>query len=322
MMKSLSETNRAVTADAAAFVAACDQAYSRQLTKIADYIAAHREQCPIVLISGPSGSGKTTTALMLEEKLDRRGVGTHTLSQDNYFCTLSDADLRLLAEGKLDLESPERVDADLLNRQLQDIIAGKTVELTAFDFPTHTRRPSGKTLTRKPGEVVILEGIHTLNPAVVTLPADQTVRLYVSVRTRVEGPDGNLMHPKYIRLLRRMQRDVEHRGRPASGTLAMFHSVNRGEDTFIMPYKHRSTFDVDTYFPYEIHVYRNYLLDDLQAMADKPEIATILPVLSAAEPLDAALAPETALIREFIGGSVYHTYNHREPRQMPRLFFA
>ena len=306
MKQSVFDTNRALQTDATAFVAACEQAYSRQLTQIADYIAAHREQCPIVLISGPSGSGKTTTALMLEEKLDRRGLATHTLSQDNYFRTLTPEDKALLAEGKLDLESPERVDADLLNSQLQDIIACKTVELTTFDFPTHTRRKSGKTLTRQPGEIVILEGIHTLNPDVVTLPEEQTTRLYVSVRTRVEGPDGTLLHPKYIRLLRRMQRDVEHRGRPASGTLAMFHSVNRGEDAFIMPYKHRSTFDVDTYFPYEIHVYRQYLLDTLQELADRPEIATILPILEAVEPLDAAAVPETALIREFLGGSVYY----------------
>ena len=306
MTKAILKTNQAILEDADAFVAACEKAYSRQLTKIADYIAAHKEQCPIVLISGPSGSGKTTSALILEEKLDRRGVETHTLSQDNYFCTLTEEDKALLAQDKLDLESPERVDADLLNSQLADIIACKTVELTEFDFPTHTRRPSGKTLTRKPGEVVILEGIHTLNPDVVTLPEEQTVRLYVSVRTRVEGPDGTLLHPKYIRLLRRMQRDVEHRGRPAEGTLAMFHSVNRGEDTFIMPYKHRSTFDIDTYFPYEIHVYRKYLLDTLQGLADHPEVAAILPVLTAAEPLDAAAVPQTALIREFIGNSVYH----------------
>jgi len=306
MIRTIIDTNRAVLEDANAFVATCEKAYSRQLTKIADYIAAHKEQCPIVLISGPSGSGKTTSALMLEAKLDRRGLETHTLSQDTYFSTLTEEDRALLAEGKLDLESPARVDEELLNSQLADIIACKPVELTEFDFCTHTRRPSGKTLTRKPGEVVILEGIHTLNPDVVTLPEEQTVRLYVSVRTRVEGPDGTVLHPKYIRLLRRMQRDVQHRGRRAEDTLAMFHSVNRGEDTFIMPYKHRSTFDIDTYFPYEIHVYRKYLLDALQGMADKPEIAAILPVLAAAEPLDAAAVPETALIREFIGDSVYH----------------
>lgn len=306
MTYSVFDGNRRLAEDAAAFIAAAEQSYDRQLEEIADHIVAHRDVCPIVLISGPSGSGKTTTALMLEHKLDRRGLQTHTLSQDNYFNTQTEEDQKLLEQGKFDLESPERVDADLLNSQLQDLIDGKTIRLTEFDFHTGTRRDSGKTLTRKAGEVVILEGIHTLNPHVVTLPEEQTVRLYVSVRTRVEGPDGTLLHPKYIRLLRRMQRDVEHRGRPATGTLAMFHSVNRGEDSFIMPYKHRSTFDIDTYFPYEIHVYRKYLLNDLQRMADKPEIATILPILSAAVPLDAAAVPETALIREFIGNSVYH----------------
>ena len=306
MTRTIMDINRALRADAAALVAASERAYSRQLTAIADHIADHRDTCPIVLISGPSGSGKTTTALMLEEKLDRRGLETHTLSQDNYFRTLTAEDRALLAAGNFDLESPARVDEDLLNRQLADIIACKTVELTEFDFPTHTRRPSGKTLTRKPGEIVILEGIHTLNPAVVTLPAEQTVRLYVSVRTRVEGPDGQILHPKYIRLLRRMLRDVKGRGRPAEGTVAMFHNVNRGEDTFIMPYKHRSTFDVDTFFPYEINVYRQYLLEELQGMADREEVAAVLPIVTAADPLDAAAVPPTALIREFIGDSTYH----------------
>lgn len=306
MTRTIMDINHQLAQDAAAFVAASEKAYSRQLTAIADYIAAHKDTCPIVLISGPSGSGKTTTALMLEEKLDRRGLETHTLSQDNYFRTLTAEDRALLEAGNFDLESPARVDEDLLNQQLQDIIACKTVELTEFDFPTHTRRKSGKTLTRRPGEVVILEGIHTLNPAVVTLPEEQTVRLYVSVRTRVEGPDGQILHPKYIRLLRRMLRDVKGRGRPAEGTVAMFHNVNRGEDSFIMPYKHRSTFDVDTFFPYEINVYRQYLLEELQKMAHREEIAAVLPIVAAADGLDAAAVPATALIREFIGDSVYH----------------
>lgn len=305
MTRAILKTNQAILEDADAFVAACEKAYSRQLTKIADYIAAHKEQCPIVLISGPSGSGKTTSALILEEKLDRRGVETHTLSQDNYFRTLTEEDKALLAQDKLDLESPARVDADLLNSQLADIIACKTVELTEFDFPTHTRRPSGKALTRKPGEVVILEGIHTLNPDVVTLPEEQTVRLYVSVRTRVEGPDGTLLHPKYIRLLRRMQRDVEHRGRPAEGTLAMFHSVNRGEDTFIMPYKHRSTFDIDTFCPYELNVYRSVLPDEVAALKEHPDMETLLDLLTEVLPLEQTIVPSTALIREFVGGSIY-----------------
>ncbi len=306
MIQSILECNRRLAEDPAGYVNEAEQNYDRQLTEIADYIAAHSEQCPIVLLSGPSGSGKTTTALMLEHKLDNRGLETHTLSQDNFFRTLTDNDKRLLEQGELDLESPARVDEELLNRQLTDIIAGKPVDLTAFDFRTHTRRPSGKTLTRQPGEVVILEGIHTLNPHVVQLPESQTVRLYVSVRTRVEGPSGAQLHPKYIRLLRRMLRDVQHRGRRPEDTLGMFHSVNLGEERFIMPYKHRSTFDVDTFFAYEMNVYRTYLLEELQGLADKPEIAEILPILSAAEGLEASAVPETALIREFIGDSFFH----------------
>ncbi len=306
MIRSITAINEALVNDAAAFVQQAETDYHRQLSEIADYIAAHRDTCPVVLLSGPSGSGKTTSALILEDKLDRRGLETHTLSMDNYFRTLTPEQHALLAEDKLDLESPERVEEPLLTAQLQAIIACQPVELPVFNFRTHTRENSGKILHRKPGEVVILEGIHALNPAVVTLPEEQTVRLYVSVRTRVEGPDGTVLHPKYIRLLRRMQRDVQHRGRQVTDTLAMFHSVNRGEDNFIMPYKHRSTFDVDTFFPYELNVYRKYLLNDLQALGDRPEIAAVLPVLSAADPLDAAAVPETALIREFIGDSVYH----------------
>lgn len=306
MTKSIYDINRCLAEDTAGFIAAAEKNYHRQLSEIADYIAAHSEQCPVVLLSGPSGSGKTTSALILEDKLDRRGLETHTLSQDNYFRTMTEEDHALLERGELDLESPSRVDETLLTNQLADIIAGKTVELTEFDFCTHTRRPSGKTLTRQPGEVVILEGIHCLNPAVVHLPKEQTVRLYVSVRTRVEGADGQVLHPKYIRLLRRMLRDVQHRGRRPEDTLKMFHSVNRGEDNFIIPYKHHATFDVDTFHPYEINLYRRYLLEDLQPLADRPEIAAVLPILTAADPLTADAVPDTALIREFIGDSVFH----------------
>ncbi len=306
MTQSIATINTALCADATAFVQQSEADYHAQLVEIADYIAAHRDTCPIVLISGPSGSGKTTTARMLEAELDHRGLETHTLSQDNYFRTNTPEETALRKAGLLDLESPARVDEELLNRQLADLIAGNPVELTEFDFRTHTRRPTGKTLTRQPGEVVILEGIHTLNPHVVQLPEKQTVRLYVSVRTRVEGPTGAHLHPKYIRLLRRMLRDVKHRGRHPEDTLKMFHSVNLGEDKFIMPYKHRSTFDVDTFFAYEMNVYRTYLLEELQGLAHLPEIAEILPILSAADGLDAAAVPETALIREFIGDSVFH----------------
>lgn len=305
MIQSVERINRALCEDAVAFVQAAEADYHRQLTAIADHIAAHRDTCPIVLLSGPSGSGKTTTARMLEAELDRRGLETHTLSQDNYFRTNTPEETALRRAGRLDLESPARVDEVLLAGQLEDIIACKPVELPRFDFHTCVCSPSGNTFTRKPGEIVILEGIHVLNPAVVPLPESQTTRLYVSVRTRVQTADGGLLHPKYIRLLRRMLRDVGGRGRPAEGTLAMFHSVEEGEQKYIMPYKHRSTFDIDTFCPYELAVYRGVLPDEVNALREHPEMAALSNLLTAILPLEPTLVPPTALIREFIGGSLY-----------------
>lgn len=305
MTQSIAAVNRLLCADATAFVRQAEADYARQLSDIADYIAAHRDTCPIVLISGPSGSGKTTTARMLEAELDRRGLETHTLSQDNYFRTNTPEETALRQAGMLDLESPARVDEMLLAQQLEDIIACKPVELPVFDFRTCVCSPSGVTFTRQPGEIVILEGIHVLNPAVVPLPESQTVRLYVSVRTRVENGEGGLLHPKYVRLLRRMLRDVGGRGRPAEGTLDMFRSVEVGEQKYIMPYKHRSTFDVDTFCPYELNVYRAVLPDEVAALKDHPDMGELLGLLTETLPLEPTVVPDTALIREFIGGSVY-----------------
>ena len=305
MTTSVVAVNQALCADAAAFIRQAEAEYHAQLTEIADYIAAHRDTCPIVLLSGPSGSGKTTTARMLEAELDRRGLETHTLSQDNYFRTNTPEEMAMREQGLLDLESPARVDEALLAEQLQSIIACETVELPVFDFRACECRPSGVQFTRKPGEIVILEGIHVLNPAVVPLPESQTVRLYVSVRSRVESKDGSLLHPRYVRLMRRMLRDVGQRGRSAEGTLQMFQSVEVGEQKYIMPYKHRSTFDVDTYCPYELNVYRSVLPDEVAALKDHPEMTQLLSLLTEVLPLEETLVPTDALIREFVGGSIY-----------------
>ena len=306
MVFHVAESNRRLSEDPAAFIAQAEAAYDARLEEIAAYIRDHAEQCPVVLLSGPSGSGKTTTAMMLEKKLDAWGHETHTLSMDNFFRTLTPEQHEELERGELDLESPERVDIPLLTEQLRDIVAGKTVQVPRFDFQAHGRAADTVPLTRKAGEVLILEGIHALNPAVVTLPEDRTVRLYVSVRTRLETEEGRILHPMWLRLLRRMLRDTLYRGRRPADTLEMFASVQRGEDAYIMPYKYRSTFDVDTFCPYEANVYRRYLWEQLQPLADHAEVAGLLPVLAEAQPLDREWVPPTALIREFIGDSVYH----------------
>ncbi|MBQ7321750.1 MAG: nucleoside kinase [Clostridia bacterium] len=286
------------------FVRATDDAYTAQLHAIAEHIRNTYRTRPIVLISGPSGSGKTTTAHMLEQILDGWGLESHTLSMDNYFKTLSPEERAAADRGELDLESPERVDAALLHEQLAAMVRGEPVSLPVYDFVNSRRTDSGRVLTRGEREIVILEGIHTLNPDVVRLPDENMTKLYISVRTRVVFEDVTL-HPSKIRLLRRMLRDRVGRGRKPEETLSLFASVQRGESRFIMPYKHRADFDIDTFIAYELGVYRRAMAEELAHLHHEPELDALLTVLDHVEEIPAETVPRESLIREFIGGGQF-----------------
>jgi len=313
MYKDITAINEGLTRDARGFIRAADGVYDAQVEAVAADIVRHHRQRPLLLLSGPSGSGKTTTARILEEKLRRQGIGTHTVSMDEFFHPLDGTQKAQMARGELDLESPDRVDAALLGSVLQDLLAGKPTELPHFDFATHERTSSGRVLTRGEDDVVIVEGIHALNPAAVTLPDGLSTRLYVSVRTRLRLPDGTLLHPSYIRLLRRLLRDRDYRHRRLEDTLQMFDSVQRGEERYILPYKPHATHDIDTFFGYEAAVYRRALYDDLLALRPAPRWGTLMGALAALAPLESGVIPATSLVREFIGGSVYYEDNVVDP---------
>lgn len=296
MVLDVSEINAALNQNAAEYIEKCDAAFADRIREIAEFIVKNRKQRPVVLLSGPSGSGKTTTARILERMLDEQGCGTHTVSMDNYF-------LPIPVGFAVDLESPDRVDGALLSQQLADICQNKPVILPRFNFNDNTRSFAQIQLHRAPDEIVIVEGIHALNPSVITLPEESTTRIYVSVRTRMSA-QGALLHPKKIRLLRRMERDKLFRGRTVADTLKMFESVQRGENQFIMPYKSRSMFDVDTFVPYGVSAYREQLLPQLETLRGG-QIDDLIRVVRAVQPLKSTLIPPDALIREFIGGSCY-----------------
>lgn len=304
MILHIDQINEQTKKNAAAFMTATDEAYRNQLLAIASHIRATHSQRPIVLISGPSGSGKTTTAHMLEQILDQWGLEAHTLSMDNYFKSLSPEDRIMADRGELDLESPDRVDAVLLHEQLLAMVRGEPVALPRYDFVNACRVDSGKVLTRRENEIVILEGIHALNPDVVRLPDENMTKLYISVRTRVVYDDVTL-HPSKVRLLRRMLRDRVGRGRTPDETIALFAAVQRGESRFIMPYKHLADFDIDTFIAYELGVYKKAFYEELKDVHDEPELDNLLTVLEHVDEIDAASVPRSSLIREFIGGGEF-----------------
>ncbi len=277
--------------------------YFGQIARAAEVIAANAKERPIVLLAGPSGSGKTTTALLIERELKRRGLGTHTLQMDHYFSPLTKEELELLKENKLDLEKPSRVDGPFFREQLGQILRGETVELPRYDFKESKRVFDGHTLQRKPGEIVIMEGIHALNPEVSGY-RDQTTRVYVSVRTRVTCHDGSILHPSKIRLARRILRDFTGRGRTILDTVGMKSKVDAGEEKYIMPYKPNAHIDIDTFYSAELGVYRPLVLQQLKEILHLyPELEDLAHTMEELPDIPDTFVPKDSLLREFIGGS-------------------
>lgn len=299
----LTDINQAMTASGDV-MAQADQAFLEELEKVADAIRKTAVERPVILLAGPSGSGKTTTAFLLERFLDNWGTETHTISMDNFFSTMTPQQQEMAAKGKLDLESPARVDIPYLNQQLQSIIACKPTWMPRYHFPTTTRIDQDWQLTRKPGELLLLEGIHALNPEVITIPEEMTVRLYVSVRTRVTNGE-TVLHPSRLRLMRRMLRDKRFRQRSVAETLSMFEHVQAGEHKYIAPYKKRATFSIDTFLPYELGIYKTLLDGELEAEMQHPMLLELRQMWDDVVPLTLEHLPADSLVREFAGDSVF-----------------
>lgn len=290
-------------ADPQKLVLESENAYADQISRAAERIFRERQEKPVVLISGPSGSGKTTSAVRIARLLEDNGCRAHTISMDNYFLPLTEEEKKLGEEGKFDFESPKRLDTELFKQHLELLSRCEPIDVPSFDFAAQQRRP-GMTLERRPGDIVIMEGIHALNPDVIGHSDEYTNRVYVSVRTRLES-GGELLHPSKIRLMRRLIRDKLYRGRSITETMEFFRSVERGENLYIMPYKHRASFDIDTFIAYEPMVYRDILLNDLHDVSETypeyPNYADIERFLRLLEPLEPDNVPENSLVREFIG---------------------
>ncbi|MDR0889445.1 MAG: nucleoside kinase [Oscillospiraceae bacterium] len=276
--------------------------YHAQVSRVAQIIAHAAHKRPIVLLAGPSGSGKTTTALLIERELDRLCLPTHTLSMDDYFVPLSLEQQELVRRNQMDLETPLRVDIPFFQQQMGQLLAGEEVLLPRYNFHTSSREFDGRTLRRKEGEFVIMEGIHALNP-MVTAYDENTTRVYVSVRTRMTAHDGTVLHPSKIRLLRRLLRDRVFRGRSLAETAAMRGKVDRGEQRYILPFKERAHCSIDSFYSTELSVYRPLILQELCDMLPQyPDFADIVQVMRELPDLADCLVPPDSLLREFIGG--------------------
>ena len=302
----LKELNEAIRSDPKAFVEECDAAYAKKVETAAQKIAKHQEDSRIILLSGPSGSGKTTTALKIEEQLDRMGIETHTVAMDNYFNTIDPETAPRNREGEIDYESPFCLDIDLLNRHFSMLDRGETIHIPKYEFARQMRSDIlSQPMRLGKDEFAIFEGIHALNDIIVGKNPN-AFKLYIAARSNLLDEDSNVVfNHAWLRLCRRIVRDYQFRGSDAAFTLKMWANVRRGEKLYISPYKENAHIKFDSSLAFEFALLKPIVVPLLEEIpAGKYEVVDdMLRGFEKIEVLDQKYVAPDSLAREFIGGS-------------------
>lgn len=311
MAYSLKQLNEGIRSDPQAFVDECDAAFHKKVETAAQKIADHRAESRIILLSGPSGSGKTTTALKIEEQLEKMGIETHTVSMDNYFNTIDPETAPRNREGAIDYESPFCLDVDLLNRHFAMLDRGETIHVPKYEFARQMRSDIlSQPMRLGSDELAIFEGIHALNDIIVG-KNPRAFKLYIAARSSLRDEDGSVVFDHaWLRLCRRIVRDYQFRGSDAAFTLKMWSNVRRGEKLYISPYKENADLMFDSSLAFEFAVLKPIVVPLLEAVpAGKYSVVDdMLRGFEKIEPLEAKYVASDSLAREFIGGSIYDNH--------------
>ncbi len=308
MAYQLQDINERIRRDVKGFLEECDGEYAQKIARAADHIIQNMKKSPVVLLSGPSGSGKTTTAKKVEEELSRRGIGSHTVSMDDYFKSLDHRTAPRTEAGDIDFESPKLLDMDLLDRHFTALSKGEEVLIPKFAFARQMRDTAVTPLRLGRDEVAIFEGIHALNDDIAGRHPEAAC-MYISARSNVCDGDSLRFKGTWMRLTRRAVRDYNFRGTGVEVTLDMWANVRRGEKLYISPYKGRANIVIDSSLPYEVSVMKHYakpLLEAIPTVNERHrELLELIEGFRWFEEIDPALVPVDSLLREFIGGGSY-----------------
>lgn len=279
----------------------------KKIVKIADDIAS-RPDVKMVLIAGPSSSGKTTTCKRISVQLLANGIRPVPISLDDYFVDRDKTPRD--ASGDYDFESLYALNIPLLNEQMNTLFAGGEVELPRYDFPTGKSVSSGRRLRLKGNEVLVVEGIHALNPELTAhIPENQKYRVYASALTTILIDSHNYVPTTDNRLLRRIIRDYKYRGVSARETIRRWPSVRKGENRWIFPYQEQADVMFNTAMLFELAVIKTQaepLLELVPENCDEhSEAYRLLKFLHYIKPIPYDQVPSTSLLREFLGGSSF-----------------
>ncbi len=278
----------------------------KSIADIAERITKEEKQ--IVLIAGPSSSGKTSFSHRLSIQLRAQGLHPHPIAMDDYFVDRENTPRD--AEGKYDFECLGALDIKQFNQDILSLLAGKKVNMPSFNFQIGQREYKGDTLQIGSGDVLVIEGIHGLNPALAeSLPGDNIFRIYISALTQLNVDEHNRIATTDGRLIRRMIRDARTRGNSARKTIAMWQSVRRGEEQNIFPYQENADAMFNSALIYELSVLKQYAEPLLFAIPKEvpeyQEAKRLLKFLDYFLGVSSENIPKNSILREFIGGSCF-----------------
>ena len=306
------ELNHAITAGyAPLLINVVEALHNKHFIQIADEITRRYKEggARVVLIAGPSSSGKTTSSKRLAIQLLTNCIVPKVIELDNYFVNRDRTPRD--EKGDYDYESLYALDLEQFNKDVTALLAGEEVAMPTYNFKTGEREYLGKTLKLAEGDILLMEGIHGLNPELTSLiPEEQKFRLFVSALTTLSIDDHNWIGTYDNRLLRRIIRDHKYRGSSAYQTIQRWASVRRGEEKWIMPFHENADAMFNSSLLFELSVMKSYALPILQQVpSNTPEYAEasrLIKFLNYFEPLDEKDIPSTSLLREFLGGSSFH----------------
>lgn len=311
-VKNIGTVNSAIkTGRAGDLIKIAEALHERKYAGIADEIYKRRDTIKLVLIAGPSSSGKTTTSKRVALQLKVLGLNPVVIELDNYFVDRDKTPKD--SNGNYDFEVLEALDTHFLNEQLNDLFAGKQIELPKFDFAEGKRTFRGDYLTLGENDILIMEGIHGLNPGLTAeIDDSKKYRIYASALTSLSIDENNSISTSDNRLLRRIVRDGKYRGASAEDVIMRWASVRRGEINNIFPFQENADIMFNSALIFELPLLKYYAEPLLRRIAPNSPASTesirllkFLSYIQELQPQEIATVPPTSVMREFIGGSSF-----------------
>lgn len=308
-IRTIGDFNQAIDANHATDIINISEALQeKKIAKIAEEIAS-RKGVKLVLLAGPSSSGKTTSCKRLSIQLAVNGLKPLQISLDDYFVDREKTPKD--ASGEYDYESIYALDLDLINEQFNALFRGEEVELPKYDFQSGKSKKSGNKLKMNDNNVLVVEGIHALNPELTAhIPQEQIFRVYASALTTILLDNHNYIPTTDNRLLRRVIRDYKYRGVSAQETIHRWPSVRAGENKWIFPFQENADAMLNTAMLYELAVIKTQAEPLLQQVPENceeyAEAYRLLKFLKYFKGIPYNNLPPTSLLREFLGGSSFH----------------